>query len=125
MKQADIRSETGKAYFRFWSVALKGLLGWPDQRIEQWADRFSEYIHNEHDALYHSLPGTYIVAEYLNERCPGWQKKLEKQNLWTANTMREISDCLNEFIYPELEKGQGWEQARSRLDEVLKRFDLL
>lgn len=124
MKLEDIRSENGKAYFRFWRKGLSALLGWPDERIEQWAEKFKDCIHDENNLLFHALPGTYIAGEYLNERFPGWWNELARAGLWTANSEREISDCINEFIYPELTKGQGWDNARARIDEAVKRMTI-
>lgn len=124
MKLEDIRSENGKAYFRFWSMALKALLEWPDQRIEQWAEKFHDSIHDEHDFLYHYLPGTCVIPEYLDERHPTWREQIRTHELGSANALREISDSINEFIYPELEHGQGWEKARLRVEEAIERLGL-
>lgn len=105
-------------------MAFKALLGWPDQRVEQWADKFDYCIHNENDLLYNDCPGEYVIPVYLDERYPNWRKKLEKKKLWTANTMRELSDCINLSLYPELKMGRGWDEARLRLESTAQRLGL-
>jgi len=121
MKLTDIRSGNGRLYFRFWSMAFKALLSWSDQRIEQWADKFDYCINNENDFLYNDEPGEYVIPAYLDERYPNWRQKLEEKKLWTANTMQELSDCINLSIHPELKMGRGWDEARLRLESTAQR----
>jgi len=124
MKTEDIQSLNGKAYFRWWSMALKALLGWSDERIEKWADKYADCVQRENDLLYHMLPGNQVIAEYLDEKHPGWRGKLEERDLFSANTMREISDCINEFIHPKLEHRKKWDAAKDRIEGVVKRLGL-
>jgi hypothetical protein len=74
--------------------------------------------------VYEIVESHAFVGEYLSQRSPEWQVKLKSKDLWNANTMRETSDCINEFIYPELEYGQGWPAARVRLNAAIKRLGL-
>src|SRR5215467_9426680 len=101
MKKSEIGSETGKAYFAYWSMALKSLLGWPNQRVEQWAEKFKNYLSNENDMLFHNPPAKYIIGEYLHERHPGWMEKLrEKKGLEYYPIMYDLTLCIDDDAHP-------------------------
>jgi hypothetical protein len=125
MKIEQITSLSGRAYFRFWSTALKALLGWSDDRIEQWAEKFQTLnINNEGGMLFHELPETFVIGEYMAERYPGWQEKLRQKNQLTENVIRGLSDCINHLMYPELWEGKGWDAGRERIDAEARRLGL-
>src|SRR5436190_5611938 len=125
MKLEKIRSDVGRAYFLYWRAGLKSLLGWPEDRIEQWAEKFRDYLSNEDDIFFNNAPAKYVLGEYLNEKHPGWIDKLkEKKGLEYHPIIYDLALCIDETAHPELRRGAGWGAAQRRIETAIKRIQI-
>jgi hypothetical protein len=93
--------------------------------VEQWADKFRDYLSNENDWLFHSPPADYVIGEYLNEKHPGWMAEVrEKKGLEYYPIMYDLKLCIDCGLHPGLRRGVGWEAARRRLERAIKRVQV-
>jgi hypothetical protein len=120
MRKSDIHLPIGRITFDFWELALRNLLGWSDAQIEEWAEQFRSGIENESDPIYHYPFGKFLAPLFIDKAL---KQKLRERGVLTE-TLKEIADCMNEYIYPELQKGEGWDEARMRIQNVIQRLGL-
>lgn len=118
MRINDIRTNVGCRYFRYWTNALVTILGWPSEKVETWTERFRTEINDEDAFLFHYHPGVYLVPLLMP---PDIEQAAAKRGL-QVEARREIADAVNHNFFPELWDGNGWIQAKVRVENVLQKL---
>jgi hypothetical protein len=118
MNYASITTRVGRKYFSYWKNGLKTILGWSDQQIEEWAEQFKGDLNAEDSLFFHFNPGDYLVPVLVS---PTLLQKAAARGSQAA-VISEVADAVSDFLYPELWEGEGWSDAKSRVESLLQRL---
>ena len=118
MNENEITTEMGRIYWRFWHAGLRGLLGWSDERISQWAERFRHPLNDAHSPLFNytaaNIMAQVLIADELRQRI---------SNEGRLDLEKKIEDALNKpDAFPEEAKNYDWQSARERIQRILREY---
>lgn len=104
-------------YMAIWKGLFGQLLGWPDEQVGNWAERFSAYLADPDDMLFHENPiywtTTAFIPEWLNQRLtPGG----------TAGLKNELLAAFRDEHGFEFPINTDWEPFRVKLNQVLSEY---
>lgn len=104
-------------YMAIWNGLFAQLLGWSEEQVAKWAERFSAYLGDTDDMLFHANPiywtTTALIPEWFNERLkPG-----ERVNL--KNRLLAAFQDEHGFEFPI---DTDWEPFRVKLNQVLGEY---
>jgi len=105
-------------YMAIWKGLFTQLLGWSDEQVAKWAERFSAYLGDPDDMLFHANPiywsTSALIPEWLNEGL----KPAERVNL--KNSLLAAFQDEHGFEFPI---NMDWEPFRVKLNQVLGEYD--
>jgi len=82
-------------YMAIWQGLFIQLLGWSEEQITKWAERFSAYLADPDDMLFHENPIYWttmaLIPEWLDARLKPGERTILKINCWLCSRMSMAS----------------------------------
>lgn len=109
-------------YIRIWNEALSALLGWSEEEVANWAERYQSWLRNEHDLIYHKPPlywmVSWLIPASVDECLDADERRILVRQLERAvETTRVERPFVDHRPFDHVQ--YDWEAARLRVQAVL------
>ncbi|WP_337177238.1 hypothetical protein [Paludisphaera sp.] len=140
MAEADPRGEFDEAdvedsrqiYLRTWAAGFRALLGWPEEKTLEWAERWSDALRDPGMSFYHDQPEKWMTSALI----PEWLMEEFRRDWWVnldpgdhdyAHLRKRLIEAMvadpgQEFKFVEEYDDRDWAEARLRVRAVLQDF---
>ena len=116
----DTTNNLENIYLTVWKRMLDDILGWPEQKVVDWAAKYKLFLADPTDAIYHADPQYWAISEFIpavvrEKLSPSQRSCLTKELLDTFGVKMYLTDYL----------GVDWKQYKSSIDTIVERYAAL